>query len=360
MVRNTVVPDRSQSSTCPPAPVVAEPLTPGQTILKAVLRPELTAIIGSAVAFAFFGIAAGAQGFLTLSAADNYVEVAAEIGIIAAPATLLLIAGEFDLSVGSMIALAQISIAYTVVSLHWPLWAALAVTLLIACAIGMANGMIIVRTRLPSFIVTLAALYWISGLANGVALDLTGGTIITGVSESLHGSVLERLFKGDIAHMPVATVWWVVFTAVAAWVLYRTPIGNWISATGGNESAAKELGVPVDRIKIGLYMCTAAAAVVVATLQMFVIDQGDASAGADMEFQVVLAAVIGGSLLTGGFGSPIGTAFGALLYGIVVQGFFFTNIPDQWYSLFLGVMLIVAVFINRGFHRVVLRTGGRW
>jgi simple sugar transport system permease protein len=309
--------------------------------------------------FAFFAITAGSTGFLTMVGVRNVVEVAADIGIIAAPITLLLIAGEFDLSVGSMLGASQTVVAYCVVYEHWPLAAAFGVALAIACVVGALNGLVVVKTGLPSFIVTLAALFAIRGLSQGTLRALANETQIGNVREALSGDPILRLFNGYLFGLPLDLFWWIGVVIAAAWILDRTKFGNWIYASGGSLDSAQKRGVPVHRLKVLLYMATAASTVVVATLNIFAINQSDVNAGLGREFEVVTAAVIGGALLTGGFGSAIGSAFGALLFGMVVQGFFFTDIPDVWYQVFLGGMLLLSVVINKQFREFAVKSARR-
>jgi len=321
-----------------------------------ILRRELTAIAACIGVFAFFAITAGSTGFLTMVATRNVLEVAADIGIIAAPITLLLIAGEFDLSIGSMLGAAQTIVAYTIIFLHWPLVAAFGCAVAVACVVGAINGLIVVKTGLPSFIVTLAALFAIRGLSQGTLRGLTNATQIGNLRETLQSDPFLRFFDGHLWGLPLDLFWWAAIVVATAWILDRTKFGNWIYASGGSLDSALRRGVPVHRLKVILYMATAVSAVVVATLNIFAINQSDVNAGLGREFEVVTAAVIGGALLTGGFGSPIGTAFGALLFGMVIQGFFFTDIPDVWYQVFLGGMLLLSVLINKQFRELAVRS----
>ena len=322
---------------------------------RILLRPELTAVVATVAVFIYFATTAGNDGFLSLLGTRNYLEIGSYIGIIAAPVTLLLVAGEFDLSVGSMVAVGQIVVAYGAVFLHWPLWASVLSALLVGCSLGAFNGLVVVKTGLPSFIVTLAALFAIRGLVQGLALATTGSSTIGAVWEALRNDPLLSAFRGVALGLPVGVFWWVGVTLVTAWLLDRTKFGNWIYASGGNLDSALKRGVPVERVKVFLYMSTAAASTLVGALSMLAINQADVNAAMGREFEVVTASVIGGALLTGGYGSPIGAAFGSLLFGMVVQGFFFTNIPDQWYQVFLGAMLLIAVLVNKYVRQLALR-----
>lgn len=310
------------------------------------VRPEFTAVVGTILVFLFFAIFTGSAGFLTLPMTRNYLEVAATIGIIAVPITLLLVAGEFDLTVGSMVAASQVIVSFLIVESGWPVLAAMAGGLVVAGAVGAINGFLVVRTRLPSFIITLAGLFIIRGAVQGGLRMVTGSTTVDRVRTTAEGDLGGLLFGASVGPFSISLVWWIGLTLLAAWVLERTAFGNWIFATGGNEAAAVRAGVPVMRVKILLYMATAMSTVIVAAIDVFAINQGNANAATGREFEVVVAAVIGGAVLTGGYGSPIGALFGALLFGMVDQGFFFTVLPDQWFNTFVGVMLLIAVIIN--------------
>jgi simple sugar transport system permease protein len=321
---------------------------------RVILRPELTALGGCVAVFVYFGWAAGGSGFFSHTSLQNTAEIAADIGIIAAPVTLLMIAGEFDLSVGAMVGASQILITYPMVYDGWPLWLSILFALAVTGTIGAINGLIVVKTGLPSFIVTLAALFWVRGVAQGITQHLTTTTVIGNPTQAAQGDPTLHLFKGTLLNLPADFYWWIAFILISAWVLDGMRAGNWIYASGGLLDSAKKAGVPTDRVKVALFMSTAMSTVIVAALNVFAIDQGDVNVAVGREFEVVTAAVIGGSVLTGGFGSAVGTALGALLFGIVETGFFFTNIPGTWYQTFLGFMLLIAVFINTYVRRAAL------
>jgi simple sugar transport system permease protein len=323
-----------------------------------VIRPEFTAVVGTILVFLFFAVFTGSAGFLTLPMTRNYLEVAATIGIIAAPITLLLVAGEFDLTVGSMVAASQIVVSYLIVEAGWSVGASMLTGLGVAALVGVVNGYLVVRTRLPSFIITLAGLFIIRGAVQGGLRMATGSTTVDRVRVAAGDDPIGLLFSSSIGPFSISLAWWIGITLVAAWVLERTSFGNWIFATGGNLNAAVRAGVPVMRVKIVLYALTAISTVIVAAIDVFAINQGNANAATGREFEVVVAAVIGGALLTGGYGSPIGALFGALLFGMVDQGFFFTVLPDQWFNTFVGVMLLVAVIVNNYTRSRALRPQG--
>jgi len=309
-------------------------------------RPELGAAGGVVAVWIFFAAYAGGSGFLTLAGTASYLEIASELGILAAAVALLMIAGEFDLSIGSMIAASGMTIALFCDKLGWPIWAAIAAAAALALGVGFLNGLAVVKTKLPSFIVTLGSMFILSGGTIGVTRLVTGRTQIGGLHEVAGYGAVEPLFASRVQGFPISILWWIGITALATWVLLRTRSGNWIFGAGGAPDAARNLGVPVAKVKIGLFMTTALAACTVATFQAVKFTGADVLRGTGKELEAILAAVLGGTLLTGGYGSVIGAAFGALLFGMVQQGIVFAGVDSDWYKVFLGVMLLVAVMVN--------------
>lgn len=319
-------------------------------ILKRLLtRPELGAIAGTILVWLYFAVVAPV-GFLSLRGAASYLEVASHIGILAVAVALLMIGGEFDLSVGSMIGFTGVVMAVFATVYGIPLYVGALISLAVALAVGFINGYMVTRTRLPSFIITLGSLFIIRGLTIAYTRAMTGRTQIGGLDRAPGYSVMDALFGFDIpiggASFPISILWWMAVAALATWVLLRTQIGNWIFGAGGDPNAARNVGVPVDRLKIGLFMTTALAAWLVATIQVTVVKSADTLRGTQQEFIAIIAVVIGGTLLTGGYGSAIGAVFGALIFGMVRQGIVFAGVDADWFQVFLGAMLIVAVLVN--------------
>lgn len=337
---------------------------------KALSRPELGALAGTILVLGFFLVVARGTGMFTPAGVLNFLEVAAQLGIIATAAALLMIGGEFDLSIGSMIGLAGILIAIPVVQYGWPLWAAILLAFSCAALVGATNGYLVNRTGLPSFIVTLGFLFILRGLAIGISRLLTGRTQIGGIHQHVPGDWMAVLFSGEVATglfswmaaqgwiatnfagnpvvtgIPISIVWWLGLTAVATWVLLCTPYGNWIFASGGDANAARNSGVPVHRVKVSLFVFTAFSATVFACLQVMDTGSADTIRGLLKELEAIIAVVIGGALLTGGYGSAIGAALGALIFGLVQMGIFYTGVNTDWFQVFLGAMLLVAVLFN--------------
>jgi simple sugar transport system permease protein len=313
-------------------------------------RPELGAVAGVIVVWVFFAIIAGDRGFLTLRGAATYLEVSAELGILAVAVALLMIGGEFDLSIGSIVGVVGMTITVLAVHFGWPLWVAIFVALVFAWAIGYFNGWMVVRTGLPSFIITLGTLFIFRGATIGITRRITGRTQLGGLDDAVGYGLAKTVFASDIvlggAKFSVSIIWWILLVILGVWILRQTQFGNWIFGVGGSQVAARQVGVPVRRVKILLFMGTATAAWLLATIQAVNFTGSDTLRGTQSEFEAIIAAVIGGNLLTGGYGSVIGAAFGALIFGIVKQGIVFAGVDADWFMVFMGVMLLVAVLIN--------------
>jgi simple sugar transport system permease protein len=344
-------------------------------------RPELGAVAGVILVTIFFVTTANPAMF-TLAGVFNFMTPASHLGILALGAALLMIGGEFDLSIGSMVAFAGLVFGVCLVNFGLPLGAAILITFAMACVFGIINGQIVIRTGLPSFIVTLAFLFILRGLALvGLKAATGGSTQLRGIDDAAGEGFLRSLFSGDaltglfswmaenglvakfptgvpvVRGIPVSIIWFMVLAVLATWILLKTRFGNWIFASGGDANAARNSGVPVTRVKTILFMTTASAGSLVAILTVLEAGSTDALRGFMKEFEAIIAAVIGGCLLTGGYGSAIGAFFGAVIFGMVSIGLTYTDIDQDWYQVFLGGMLLIAVIFNNIIRRQV--TGER-
>jgi simple sugar transport system permease protein len=338
-------------------------------------RPELGAVSGAILIYIIFYFLAGESGMFTVKGIIEILQVSAEIGILAAAASLLMIAGEFDLSMGSMIGFAGVIIGLASTVYHLPLALAILISFVICAGIGALNGWLTAKTGLPSFIVTLASMLILRGEAISETRAINGYTQISKITASDPDSFVIPLFSGNagqnlfswmanhhwiesneigqpsIAGIPASILWWIGLTVLATWVLLRTRIGNWIFAIGGEETSARNVGVPVDRVKIILFMVTAMSAVLFATIQIMQVGSTDTLRGTQKEFDAIIAVVIGGTLLTGGYGSAIGAFLGALIYGTVQMGIIYTRTDADRFKVFLGVMVLLAVLFNNYIRR---------
>jgi len=309
-------------------------------------RPELGSVTGAIAVFVFFAVVSGDQGFLSLDGTANYLNTAAELGILAIPVALLMVSGEFDLSIGSVVGASSVTVALMTVQYNQPMWLAVIVALALAVGIGLVNAVIVVRTKLPSFIVTLATLFIVRGVTIGLTSYITGRTQIGGVEAATGYATFHKVFGSNYHNFQIAILWWLTLAALATWVLLGTRFGNWTFGVGGDVEAARNVGVPVARIKGALFIATALAGCLVGIIQTISFAGADVLRGTNSEFEAIIAVVIGGTLLTGGYGSAIGAVFGALIFGMVQQGIVFTGINADWYQGFLGLMLITAVLVN--------------
>lgn len=350
--------------------------------IKILRRPELGAIAGTILVTLFFLFYAKDQMF-TLGGIMSFLEPAAQLGILAVAAALLMIAGEFDLGVGSMIAFGGMMVGIPLVGWGWSLELSLLVAFGFAIAVGVISGTIVLRTALPSFIVTLAFLFILRGATLvGLKWSTDGATQLRGIRDAvgedhwlldyISGNAFEGLFLQfaewgwidtfksglpKVQGIPVEIIWFVLITALATWILLRTRFGNWIFAAGGDAVSARNVGVPVARVKIIMFCTTACAATLVGVMNALDFGSTDASRGLLKEFEAIIAAVIGGCLLTGGYGSAIGAFFGAIIFGMVSIGITYTDIDQDLFKIFLGAMLLIAVLFNNFIRRKAM--GGR-
>jgi simple sugar transport system permease protein len=321
-------------------------------------RPEFGAVAGTLLVLLIFVILTGGKGFLEPLGIAGTLQIAAQFGILGATVSLLMIAGEFDLSIGSMIGAAGLVLALCVVTFGLPVWLGVLITFAFAMSWGALNGFVVVRTGLPSFLVTLASLFILRGASIGFTRMITNLTVITGVKDATKDDPFTRLFTttlvqfgggpGEVrAEFKIEIIWWILVAGLATWVLMRTRFGNWIFGAGGSAAAARNLGVPVRRVKITLFMCTAASAALLACIQVLSTGSADVLRGQNKEFEAIITAVIGGTALTGGFGSALGSVFGALTLAITQLGIFFVpGFNTDWYQVVLGVLLLAAVLFN--------------
>ena len=340
------------------AQVADDRLVQRSLISRLLNRPELGAMAGAITVLAVFAIVAGDSGMFSQRGVINFLNAAALLGLVAVPVALLMIGGEFDLTVGSMIAFSGMAVAIGAVTLELPLWLAILSAFAIAIAVGLLNGYIVIWTGLPSFIVTLGGLFILRGLTVGLTRQITGRTQIGGIRDQMAGDPLVPLFHGTLFGLPISVVWFLVLGALATYVLLFTRFGNWIFAAGGDKNAARNVGVPVSFVKIVLFTMTAAGATLAAVITVLDAGSADTQRGLLRELEAIAAAVIGGCLLTGGYGSAVGAMLGALIFGVTQRGIFYTGIPTDWFLVVLGGMLLAAVMSNNYIRRKALEGRG--
>jgi len=302
------------------------------------LRPEATALAAVVGLYIIFTILAP-NLFPDKLTYISIMAVAAELGIISIGVTLLMIGGHFDLSVGAVLGLT--SYVAVVVMRDWgmsPLVAAPA-AVFAGAALGAINGAIVVKFRIHSFVVTLGTmLIW-----RGVLIALTGGFPVTvDIPPAFKAIMAGPLLYG----FRMSMVWFFVIGIAATFLLTRTRFGNWIQATGQNMQAARNLGVPVDRITIILFMICSALGAVTGVIQVARFSSVDALRGEGMELQAVAVTVIGGTLLSGGYGSVVGTMLGAITFGMIQVGLVLAGAPGHFFKTLTGFIVVAAVILN--------------
>jgi len=292
--------------------------------------------------FLAFAILAGRSGFLTSLGTAYWLDTASELGIVAIPVGMLMIAGEFDLSVGAVVGACSMIVAMCTGYYSLTPWVGVSLAFVVAALIGFANGLIVVSTRLPSFIVTLSTMLMVTGGILGLSIALTGSSSISAVPAGAAAVVFA--FKWHEFHISI--FYWIATAAVGSYAMQRTAFGNWVYATGGSQQTARLAGVPTDLVKIILFVCSSLGGALVSTIETFTFQNGNVTLGSAYVFSGIAACVIGGVLLTGGYGSLVGTMFGALTYGIVSMGVFFLGWNADLTELFIGLLLLLAVLAN--------------
>ena len=351
----------------PPAPAASdERLVPISRLTRLLRRPELGALMGAIAVFVLFAITDSSSNHLWLKQTGlaAWTQQAAFFGIVAVPVGLLMIGGEFDLSAGVMTGVTAILMALLVGKWHWSTWLAIVATIVFAILIGLLNGVVVVKTKLPSFIVTLATFFVLRGTSVGGVLLLNHGStqVSTNTPHPPGLSTAKTVFGSSFfksgalpSGYSTAILWFIAVTIVGTWVLSRTTFGNWIFAAGGEENAARNTGVPVNRTKILLFVSTALGAALVGIISFTQASSAVSEQGVGYEFFYIIAAVVGGCLLTGGYGSAIGAALGACIIGMAFEGVIYAGWDSSWNFTFLGAILFLAVVVNTLIYRRALR-----
>jgi simple sugar transport system permease protein len=331
----------------PPVPVADERLARISPMARLLRRPEIGALLAAVVVGIFFWTQNSL--FLRLDGIANWTDVASTIGIPAVIVALLMIGGEFDLSAGVMTGSAGLMMGILATKVGMNIWLAIALTLAAATTVGFINGYVVMATKLPSFIVTLATFFILQGVNLGVTKVITNQVSVGGIDTASGYDSANKIFGGSFwspHDFRITVLWWIAITALATWVLARTRVGNWIFGVGGDANAARNVGVPVTQVKIGLFMTTSFVCALTGIMIALRLASTQAGQGVGEEFQYIIAAVVGGCVLTGGFGSAIGAALGAVIIGMAFIGIQFSGWNTDWRFLFLGVILLVAVLVN--------------
>jgi simple sugar transport system permease protein len=334
------------------SPLGASPVEPprGRRLLgRALARPSLPAVVGLLAVVVFFGLQAPA--LLTSGGLANVLDAAALLGIGGVAVALLLVAGQFDLSIGVLAVSSSLVTALLIQKAGWDTWPALLVSLGCALLVGLVNGFLVVNTGLPSFLVTVATFLVLQGLSQAGAEGLAGSAQVSGLDEAPGWSSAVAVFGSTVqlggGRFRISLVWWLGVTGLATWALWRTRFGNAVFASGGARRAARQLGVPVSGTTLSLFCLTAAAGWLIGTLGLIRLGGVQVGApGLGIAIDFIVIAVIGGCLLTGGYGSAVGAAVGALLYAVARQGIALAGWDPPLFQAFLGVVLLVALLAN--------------
>lgn len=310
--------------------------------------PAVGAFIGAIVLAVLFLIAAPA--FRSVGNIGTILYSSSVIGLMAVFVALLMIGGEFDLSTGVAVTTAGLAAAHLAWYFNLNVWVGVLLSLILALAIGAFNGYLLHKTGLPSFLVTLGTFFVLSGANLALTRIVTGGVSSNSISDmqgfnSAHAVFASSFRLGSIT-IRIPIIYWLVLTLLLSFLLLRTKIGNWVLAAGGDAAAARAVGVPVVATKIGLFMGTGFGAWLAGMHGLFEYNTVQSGTGVGYEFIYIIAAVIGGCLLTGGYGSIVGASVGALIYGMAVLGINYAGWDVDWLKTFLGVMLIGAVLVN--------------
>ncbi|MGC4962021.1 ABC transporter permease [Gordonia sp. DT101] len=318
---------------------------------RLLVRPEIGALFGAIAIFIFFCIVAAP--FRTPEALATILYASSTIGIMACGVAVLMIGGEFDLSTGVAVTFSSLAASMLAYNLHLNVWLGAVLALVLALAVGFFNGYLVMKTKIPSFLITLSTFLMLTGINLAVTKLVTGQVATPSISDMQGFDSAQKVFASSFnlfgVSVRITVVWWILFTLVATWVLMRTRIGNWIFAVGGGQDSARAVGVPVTKVKIGMFMFVGFCAWFVGMHLLFAFDTVQSGQGVGNEFFYIIAAVVGGCLLTGGYGTAVGAAIGAFIFGMVNQGIVYAGWNPDWFKFFMGAMLLFAVIANNSF-----------
>jgi simple sugar transport system permease protein len=320
-----------------------------------VARPEfgpLVLLVGMLVVFTSINPA-----FLSPTNIGNALTFTVELGLIALAMTLLMTSGEFDLSVGSVFGFAPVVMWTLFNTGTLPLPLAFLVALAVALGIGFTSGVFVTRLGIPSFLVTLGMLL----VVRGTALWLTDGfpqrTWQAGeqwlakvlVGHACFGGAGPTCTGGLRIYMSL--IWFILLALLFHWILTRSRFGNWIQATGGNPAAARNRGVPIQRVKMILFMLSAGMAALAGIISSIRVSAANPNSGTTYELEVIAMVVIGGTALTGGRGTIIGTVLGVLILRLMRNGIVLIGVPGLAYNIFIGAIILGMMALHSGLER---------
>ena len=314
-------------------------------------RPSAAAVVALlsvTVLYIFAGVEFG-----KLMGAASWVNYAARIGIVALPVCLLMVAGEIDISIGAMIPAGAMTTAIISGHFELPMIFGIIGALSVGVIVGVINGILAIRTNVPTLIITLATLVGMQGVVLAGSKLLTGSASVPLTAPDWAKTLFGQLMFGG-SHQ-VIIIWWVVLAVVFWFFLHMSKYGNWIFAMGGDKESARNAGIPVNRMTVLLFVLTSTSAAFVGMCHAILFNSAQVSGGMNDIFNIIVSVVVGGVLLTGGFGTVFGVFVGTLTFAVVNKGIDFTAIDRNWANLIIGVMLLIAVAMNESFRAFALR-----
>jgi simple sugar transport system permease protein len=314
---------------------------------RLIARPEFGPFILLVVEiFVFWSIN---HDFLSPLNISNTLSFTVELGLIALGMTLLMTAGEFDLSVGSVFGFTPVLMWTLFNSGTTSLEVAFVIALLVALLIGLVNGLFVTRLKIPSFLVTLGMLLVVRGTALFVTSGFPQRTWDAG------NQWLATILVGDFNVGPFriyASIFWFVAAAlILGYILTQTRFGNWVQAAGGNASAALARGVNVARTKVILFMLSSGLAAFAGIISSIRTSAANPNSGTGYELEVIAMIVIGGTALTGGRGTIIGTVLGIFILRIMRNGIVLIGVPGLAYNIFIGAIILGMMALHSALER---------
>lgn len=326
----------------------AEPKQSGLAFGEVLRSPSTGAFFGMVVVFILFALFGYDRNFLSVGGFANWMNFASTVGIIAIPVAFLMIAGELDISTGAVLPGSAMMLGITSGYYELPMWLGIIMTLTMAAGVGLVNGLLVTRTQVPSFIVTLATLFAVGGLTLALSDFLINNTNVSLQSPEWAKAVFGTRYFGFRS----TVFFWIGLIGVFYYFLHKSPWGGWLFAVGGDEESARNAGIPVNKLKILLFILCSVCTALAGICQVIQFNSAQSATFFNLIFFTIIASVVGGVLLNGGFGSVAGVVFGTMTLGIVQQGINYTEIDRNLSLLIIGVMLLIAVLMNGTFQRL--------
>jgi simple sugar transport system permease protein len=317
--------------------------------------PAMGAFVGMVIVFIIFAMFGFSRNFLSIGGIANWMNFASTVGIVAIPVAFLMIAGELDISTGAVLPASAMMLGISVNHYDFPMWLGMLSTLAMAAGVGLINGLLVTRTQVPSFIVTLATLFAVGGLTLALSDLLINNTNVSLESPDWAKMVFGERYFGFRA----SVFWWLGLVVIFWFFLHRSPWGNWVFAMGGDPESARNAGIPVNKLKVWLFILCAVCTSLAGMCQVIQFNSAQSATFFNIIFFTIIACVVGGVLLNGGFGSVIGVVFGTMTLGIVQQGINYTEIDRNYSLLIIGVMLLIAVLMNGTFQKMAANWSSR-